>query len=238
MLDLSKNKIKWIRSLHRKKARDQENCFVVEGEKIVREVLNNHPDSIELICAREDFDGPADRCFQVGEREMKQISGLNTPPSVLAVVRKKEWARATSKNVLVLDGIQDPGNFGTIVRTADWFGFDRIVCSSGTVDCYNAKAIQSTMGSVFSVSIEYRDLNEYLQTLGIPIYGALLDGCPIDECEISSPLALVVGNEGQGISEEIREHISHPVLIPGFGKAESLNVSVATGILLSRFAVL
>jgi TrmH family RNA methyltransferase len=231
---LSKNKIKLIRSLQAKKNRDSESFFVVEGEKMVEELLRDNPALVEFVVTTLN-NSSFDRCYQADERSMKEISSLKTPSSLLAVVRKLEVSTSTSNFVLALDGIQDPGNLGTIIRTADWFGVDRIVCSLDTVDCYNPKVVQATMGSIFRVAVEYTDLTEFLASSELPIYGALLNGKNLYETELQIPSILLIGNEGKGISPSAQAHIDHPVFIPSYGKAESLNASMATGILLAEF---
>ncbi|GAB5418109.1 MAG: RNA methyltransferase [Crocinitomicaceae bacterium] len=165
---------------------------------------------------------------------MKSLSGLTNPSSLLAVVRKPKFQETTTGWTLVLDGVQDPGNMGTIIRTADWFGISEIVCSINTVDNFNPKVVQSTMGSIFRVQVRYENLEEYLKNEDRPIFGALLEGENMHSIAIPEKGVLLMGNEGKGISDALLDKISHPIHIPGSGGAESLNVAVATGILLSR----
>ncbi len=236
MESLSKNKIKWIRSLRQKKNRDKENLFIVEGEKIVREFLSDWSESIVCICATEtdiDFNG---EIYSIDERVLKDLSSLKTPNKYLAVVRKPHFKNVMNQFVLAVDGVQDPGNMGTILRTADWFNVDKVVCSKETVDIYNSKVIQSSMGSIFRIPVEYVNLAEFIETSTIPTYGALLEGENIYKMNCSKPAVIVVGNEGKGISDEIVNRIEHKLHIPAFGGAESLNVSIATGIILSEFS--
>jgi RNA methyltransferase, TrmH family len=232
---LSKNKIKWIKSLHYKKHRDSEGVFVVEGDKMVSELIEFWKDQIDFICTSDfsfEFDG---NLFVTDEKTIKEISSLTTPNKLLAIVKKPNLSVKKTELILALDGIQDPGNFGTIIRTADWFGVDLIVCSKGTVDVLNSKVVQSTMGSLFRVPIIYEDLAEYLSNSELPIYGALLEGKNVYDETLSKKAIVVMGNEGAGISEEIQKLIQYKIHIPQFGGAESLNVAIATGILLSEF---
>jgi len=233
---LSKNKIKWIRSLRLKKNRDQEQLFVVEGEKMVRELMAEWPSSIHCICTSEDLIDWSGEAYQTDERTLKEISQLQTPNKFLAVVKKPIIKANKEDFIIVLDGIQDPGNMGTILRTCDWFNVDKIICSNTTVDIFNTKVIQSSMGSLFRIPVEYVNLHEYLSSAELPIYGALLKGENVYSQSFSQRGIIVMGNEGYGISEEIKALIQHPIHIPRFGGAESLNVSVATGILLSEFS--
>ena len=222
--------------MHRKKVRKEEGFFLVEGEKIVKELSERHPEVIDCICTTDSNLNLHANIFSVDGKEMKQISTLQNPSKLVAVVKQKKWIEPTSKSVLVIDELQDPGNLGTIIRTADWFGFDRIICSMNTVDCYNSKVIQSAMGSLFSVQIEYHELANYLDACELPIYAAMLDGEPISKESLGGPCALLVGNEGQGIRSELLPFIDHRIKIEGKGKAESLNVAIATGILLSQMS--
>ncbi len=235
MDSLSKNKIKWIRSLRLKKNRDREQCFVLEGEKMVLEVLSEQPENVLCLCVERDPPEFAGEMYTVSHQIMKEISSFVTPHKYLAVVRMPQFEEKNDNLVLVVDSVQDPGNMGTILRTADWFGVDRVVCSRETVDVFNPKVIQSTMGSVFRVPVEYTDLAHYLAGSTLPVYGALLEGASMYEYHFKGRGILVVGNEGKGIDPGLHQYINHPVHIPGKGGAESLNVAVATGILLSAF---
>jgi RNA methyltransferase, TrmH family len=235
--ELSKNKIKWIRSLQEKKYREAEGRFVVEGEKMVREALDLIPERVELVVHLHEFYPGELSCetLACNERELKQISFLQTPNKMLAVLKKGMNPLTQKGLVLALDGIQDPGNLGTIIRTADWFGLESIVCSTDTVDCYNPKVIQASMGSIYRVNLHYTDLHSFLSDSEKPIYGALLEGKNIYQMDLSNDGILLMGNEGKGIRPELISHIKVPITIPRFGMAESLNVAVATAILLSEF---
>ena len=233
METLSKNKIKWIRSLRLKKNREKEQCFIVEGEKMVNEIALQNPDLVQFICSTEkDFESIT--TYSVDEKSMKEISSLKTPNKLLAVVNFPKMEVSLGGITLLLDGVQDPGNMGTIIRTADWFGVNTIVCSKETVDCWNSKVIQSSMGSVFRIPIVYTDLKEFIQESEKPVIGALLEGKNMYESNLPSEANVIMGNEGNGISQELQQFITYPVLIPGYGGAESLNVAVATGIVLAE----
>ena len=233
---ISKNKIKWIRSLKMKKNRDLLQLFVVEGEKMVLELIKDWPEQIDCIVSMDPTFVYHGDCFYSDERKMKEVSQLTTPNKLLAVVRKTLTTSFSETNtILALDGIQDPGNMGTILRTADWFGITDIICSKQCVDVFNSKVIQSTMGSIFRLNIHYIDLKNFLQKTKLPIYGALLEGENVYNKELKKGI-IVMGNEGNGISEEILPLITQPIHIPKFGNSESLNVAIATGIIPSEFA--
>ena len=233
METLSKIKIKWIRSLRQKKSRQKEGFFVVEGEKMVLELLESFPEKIKFVCTL-NHSFPGVQCFVTDERGMKEISTLQTPNKLVAVVELPTPVSVESDITLALDGVQDPGNMGTIIRTADWFGITRIICSKETVDCYNSKVVQASMGSIFRVSIEYIDLAYFLEKSTLPVLGALLDGKNMYQSNLPSKCILLMGNEGNGIHQNLLPSISHPILIPKHGNAESLNVSIATGIILAE----
>ncbi len=226
---------KLIRSLEQKKYRDRHGLFVVEGPKAVREFMKYQEPEILLT----DIE------------EIRQVSFLKHPQDMLAVFNTS----ATKANlnlsprsggvggglILALDGVQDPGNLGTIIRIADWFGIKKIVCSKETADAYNPKTVQATMGSLARINIIYvESLAEWLQSQpeGTPIYGTLLDGNNIYEQDLTQEGVIVMGNEGNGISEEVRKLVTHKLLIPSFSDgdtAESLNVAIATAITCSEF---
>jgi len=236
---ISKAKIKWIRSLQQKKQREQEQVFVVEGEKMVLEGLEIP--TLELVCLVVHKDAQAlvsDRStaavFLAGTTKMEQISGLKTPNKLLAVFQRPKWPKTTPGFQLALDSVQDPGNMGTILRLADWFGIETIVCSNETVDCYNPKVIQASMGAIFRIRVQYTDLRQYLSTANVPVYGALLNGNNYRSVDYASNGILLMGNEGNGISEQLLPLVTQPVTIPRVGQAESLNVATATAILLAE----
>lgn len=244
METISNQKIKWIKSLHLKKNREKENLYLVEGEKIVNELIQNFPELIRLIVCKGSFAEKSlelkairkEFVFQANTEEMERISTLNTASTVLAVVEKFQTkAIDASKSLLLLDGIQDPGNLGTIIRTADWFGIDQILCSPTTVDLYNSKTLQATMGSFLRVNLQYEDLKPFLIENQEKVYAALMDGIPYQQISKENVEIILLGNEGNGISQALIPLLKNQITIKGKGKAESLNVGVACGILLSYF---
>lgn len=234
MESLSKNKIKLVRSFQRKKSRDEYGMFVLEGRKSIMEAITDHPELIEFIVSSDDSIKLHDKHYFLQGEELKKISGLSSSSGWIAVLKKPKVDPTEQDLIVVLDGVQDPGNLGTIIRTCDWFGVNRIICSKDTVDCFNEKTVQATMGSIFRVQIEYTNLEEFLATYDNPIYGALMEGENVFSHELAPKGALVLGNEGNGVRSEIQQLISHPLHIPGEGKAESLNVAIAGGILIAE----
>ena len=236
---LSKAKIKWVKSLHHKKTRDVEKCFVVEGEKMVKEGLEHFSiHLLHLFVINTSFEEVPEEfhhlTVMVNQRELEQLSDLKTPNKFVAVFRKPTPTEFNEKFALVLDGVQDPGNMGTIMRLADWFGVETIICSTDTVDIYNAKVVQSSMGAIFRVEVIYTNLLSFLESSTQPKYGALLNGQPFKSVKYASNGLLIMGNEGNGIRPEIQALIDVPVTIPRIGGAESLNVGTATAILLAE----
>ncbi len=237
---LSKKEVKYIQSLCHKAQRDQDRVFVAEGPKLVEELLAGNCSIVNVYALKQwtDTHAPANvSVTEINESDLERISQLSTPNQVLAVVKQMETPaqlQTTGQLTLVLDGIQDPGNLGTIFRIADWFGIKQVVCSTDCADRYNSKVVQSTMGSIARVQCWYTDLNEWLPGTQVPVYGALLQGDNIyAKIKISEGI-LVIGNESKGIREPLLPFISHPVTIPKKGDAESLNAAVATGIILSH----
>lgn len=236
---LTKNKIKYIQSLYQKKQRELHQQFVIEGEKMIVEAIEAIPDKFDSLYVTSAFHHPIPNNIQailLKEDELKRISSLTTPNKALAVVNMWNVEAKESHVTLVLDKVQDPGNLGTIIRLADWFGVSKLVCSNDTVDFRNPKVLQATMGSVFRVQVEYCDLHNFLSTTDLPIYGALLEGENVYQMQLSQKAILIMGNEGNGISEDVKSLIKYPIHIPRIGEAESLNVSTATAILLSEFS--
>lgn len=237
---VTKNQIKRIKSLHQKKYRKEHQLFIAEGIKVIQELLQSSFVLDHLyVTNKMDFGVPAHQVTRVSADDLKKMSALTTTPNCLAVfhclasktIDFSDW-------VVALDDIRDPGNLGTIIRLCDWFGISHIVCSSETVDCYNPKVIQATMGSVSRVNIVYTDLTELLQTAEVPLYGTFLGGENIYEMKEVKPGVIVMGNEANGISAEIEALISRKITIPRFGnlqQTESLNVAMATSIVLSEF---
>jgi TrmH family RNA methyltransferase len=236
---ISKSEAKYIQSLCHKKQRQQEGLFIAEGPKLVEELLSSNY-TIHKLYALGDFIASSqqqlDNMVEVNEAELERISGLQTPNKVLAIVQQKEAAEPVVKGKLnlVLDGIQDPGNLGTIIRIADWFGIGNIICSNDTAELYNPKVIQSTMGSFVRVNVWYGNLEAFLSNNKVPVYGTLLEGKSIYEMDKPKEALLVIGNEGKGIRENVLPFVKHPVTIPRMGGAESLNAAVATGLILSH----
>ncbi|WP_300359306.1 RNA methyltransferase [Fluviicola sp.] len=167
-------------------------------------------------------------------KELEQISELKTPNKCIAIFRRPDTVLLSDQFTIVLDGIQDPGNLGTILRLADWFGVKQLVCSKDTVDCYNPKVIQSSMGAIYRVIVHYTDLASYLRNSPQQKYGAMLNGKNYKETDYAENAILIMGNEGKGVRPEIEALIDFPVTIPRFGEAESLNVATATAILLAE----
>jgi TrmH family RNA methyltransferase len=234
---LNRNEAKYIQSLYHKKNRDEEGLFIAEGVKIVDELINADF-NIKKIYALKDWIGMhsiTQNVTEINEDELKRISNFETPNKVLAVVQKKRSAQMPgleNKITLLLDGIQDPGNLGTIIRTADWFGIENIIASNDTADVYNPKVIQSTMGSIARVNVFYTELSAFLSTNKIPVYGAILNGENISTVQKLNECLLVIGNESKGIRKDIGPFIQKGISIPGQGHAESLNAAVAAGIIL------
>ncbi|CAN5548396.1 RNA methyltransferase [soil metagenome] len=243
---LSKTYTKYIQSLHHKKFRDAENSFIAEGNKVVLELLYSGKFECEQILGidvwlnenevaiRKNYKGPLQ---VVADHELEKISALSTPNNVLAVFKKATPQQPVVKGklILALDTMQDPGNLGTVIRIADWFGISDIVCSQNSVEMYNPKVVQSTMGSLGRVNVTYKNLYEWLQQLeGIHIFAAALDGKNIKEIDSVKEGVLIIGNESKGISYEIMALANQKITIPKMGHAESLNAAVATGIILSH----
>ncbi len=238
---LSKNEIKHIQSLYHKKQRDEKGLFLVEGKKMAQELLNSnfliHKIYATTVWLQQN-DAQKPITTIVTDDELKKISQLTTPNEVLMIV---EAIKASTPKIfnqqltLVVDDLQDPGNFGSIIRIADWFNIPQIICSNNTVDVYNFKVLQATMGSFLRVHIAYTNLEDYLSKTNQPIYGALLKGNNIFETQLIKDGYLIIGNEGKGISNSLQQLITNPITIPKFGSAESLNAAIATGIIVSHF---
>jgi TrmH family RNA methyltransferase len=237
---LTKNQIKLITSLSQKKFRNQHQLFIVEGRKGVNEFLNSSLELHHLFSTADDFKIELDKCSIITEAELKKISNLKTPNSVLALFKIPTTKTVdSSKLILALDDIRDPGNLGTIIRLCDWFGIEDVICSIGTVDCYNPKVVQATMGSLTRISIHYLDLEKFLKLSAVPKIGAYMEGENIYNYTLSQSGILVMGNEANGISPKIEGLIDKKITIPRFGNlksTESLNVATATAIFLSEFS--
>jgi len=237
---ISKATIKFIKSLQIKKYRKQEQCFVVEGAKSVLELLQSDFETT-LIVGTDEFinqlNNPRAHVIPATEKELQGLGEFQTNTGALAVARMKANERpVVSGNEigLVLDDIRDPGNLGTIVRIADWYRINAIIASEETADFYNSKVITSSMGSFTRLHVYYADLSEYLRSRDvskITTWGAFLDGQDVHDCDFSSGGLVVIGNESRGISPEIEKLITRRITIPRYGKAESLNAAIATGII-------
>lgn len=247
-MELSKSKTGIYAQLSRRKIRERNGLFIVEGYKSVADTIDSF--QIEAIIITEGSSVPAawhDKApiYEAYAQQISKISSLSTPPDVIAVYHIPERfydrlpAPDKSKLYLVLDGVQDPGNLGTIVRTAHWFGIDRIYASRDTADIFNPKTVQSTMGSLGKVDIVYCELYDLLKdNPEMPVFGTLLDGKNIYEAPLTEHGFIIMGNEGKGITEPIRKLITSPLLIPPYDSknhSESLNVAIATAVVLSQF---
>lgn len=235
---ISKADIKHIRSLQRKKFRDQHQCFVIEGYKMLKAALAHRPELVETIYTtdpRQLSDIEDHTIIPISDKVLQQISSLRNPQSVIAICRKPDEVSIDAPLILALDTIQDPGNMGTILRLAAWFGIEHIVASEGCADIFNPKVVQASMGGVFTVNLRTCDLKHYLSETNQPIFGAVLEGKNIYQEDLPPRGIILMGNEGNGIDNNLLPLISHPVSIPKIGSGESLNVAMATGILLSEF---
>ena len=231
-----KSELKLIKSLQQKKYRNEHGLFVVEGKKTLEELLDASvapyklyaTDSSELSLANT-------KVARISDRELRQISSLKNPNGFLGVFHiPKEMATVETDWILMLDGVQDPGNLGTIIRLCDWFGISSVICSLDTVDCYNSKVLQATMGSIARVQVHYESLESFLEHTKLPVYGTFMDGISVQAQHLPEKGIMVMGNEGKGISDAIAKHCTHRLAIPQYEKAttESLNVATATAILL------
>jgi RNA methyltransferase, TrmH family len=237
---LSKSQISFIKSLHQKKYRKEHGLFIVEGLKSIKEFFQSSYQIHTIFYNSEQYNLlpklPANiNLFEVKNAELDKISALQTSQGFLALIhipKNRELALTALKNqfTLVLDGVQDPGNMGTIIRTADWFGFKNIICSADCVEVFNPKTVQATMGSLARVNIYEADLPALLAENTIPVFGALLDGESIYKTQWGAEGLVILGNEGKGISAEVIKKINKPVTIPRIGEAESLNVAVSAAI--------
>ena len=252
---ISKNKLKELAAYRLQKRCDEEAVFVVEGPKMAAEVLASRF-TVRVVCATAEWwEGErsklncgrrpcgakgeiSEECYEVSPAELERLSNFKTPNQVwMLVERQQNYPLPTTcyPLILALDHIQDPGNLGTMLRTADWFGVRRVVCSRDTVSCYNPKVVQASMGAVLRTQVDYVDLPAWLAACGMPVYGASLQGEPLPttHCPLPTHKVLLIGNESRGISPEAMAQVTHPVLIPNLGgTAESLNASVAAGILI------
>ena len=243
---LSKSQINLLKSLQHKKFRREAGLFLVEGQKSIVEFANS-PYQIETIYHIPAFDSKVLKLSQkinlceISVTDLERISSLKTPQDAIAQVRIPTWPALDRKALngrfsLVLDGIQDPGNMGTIIRIADWFGINNIICSDDTVDVYNPKVVQATMGSLARVKIYYTDLPVLLGSISLPVFGALLSGNNIYNTDFGDEGLILMGNEGNGIRAETGKMVTRAVTIPRIGGAESLNVAIATALFCSEIS--
>ena len=237
---ITKNQIKLIISLQQKKHRISNNLFLAEGEKVIRELLNSKFELVHIYCSENIFSDLNKNNYSIiDDNDLKKISALATPNNCLALFKMSNNIDSIDDNLtLVLDNIRDPGNLGTIIRLCDWFGISQLICSPDTVDFYNPKVIQATMGSLTRVNIIYTDLIDFLEKTKLPIYGTFMDSNSIYKTDLSEKAIVIMGNEANGISSTIEKLIKNRLSIPRFGtiqKTESLNVATATAIVLSEF---
>jgi len=241
---LSKSTISLLKSLQQKKFRIEHGLFLVEGYKSVIDFANSayqivtiyHTNGIDpkllKLSGKINFS-------EISLTDLEKISSLRSPQEIIALVKMPEWpvlnaSELKGKFSIALDSVQDPGNMGTIIRTADWFGIQHIICSTDTVDVYNPKVVQATMGSLAHVNVYYVELTEFLSSINIPIFGALLDGSNIYKMEFGTEGVVIMGNEGNGLRPELIKLVQKAVTIPRSGNAESLNVGIATAIFCSE----
>lgn len=244
---LTKKIAKYIQSLSHKKFRDEFRSFIAEGPKVVEELLMEKKFSVEWLIGTKDWfalnpsltdNVPPSNRIEVLPFQLESISQLKTPNEVLAVFKQPETDKlpaASGRISLMLDDLRDPGNLGTIIRIADWFGIPQIICSMETVDCFNSKVVQSTMGSLARVQIVYTDLADYIQAnQSVPLFGAVLNGQSIYEMPPLKEGIIIIGNESHGIQAPLLDRLTHKITIPKKGNAESLNAAVATAIIISH----
>lgn len=237
---ISKNQIKLISGLHQKKQRFANQLFFAEGIKVIQELLQSNFELEHLFTTQNDFEiVEFSKRVSITEQELKKISALSTPNTCLAVFKiPAENPIIDSGLIVALDDIRDPGNLGTILRLCDWFGIQQIICSKETVDIYNPKVVQATMGSITRVNVNYVDLKSFITNAKLPVFGTFMNGENIYQSVLPQNGIIIMGNEANGISAEIEKMVTSRLTIPRFGtlqKTESLNVATATAIVLSEF---
>ena len=235
-MTISNNDLKKYSSLNRKIKRKEHQLFVVEGEKICKELLKNDFE-FESIFATEDLQNKFPLSTVCSKKEIARISHLKSPSNVVAICKIPTYKinKEDKKPLIFLDNVNDPGNLGTIIRTLDWFGYNQLFCSKNTVDCFNNKAVMASMGSILRVNCHYIDFDEFQQLFPKHItFGTSLFGKNIGTVKLKTKSIIVIGNESNGVSKDIIAKLDNTIKIPGNGKAESLNVSVATGIVLNE----
>ncbi len=244
-MSLTKNEIKFIKSLHLKKNRTDQKLFIVEGVKLINELLIQDKFDIHTLYHTKDFNlktlKSSIKCIEVSVKDLERISNFKTPNKVLAVVKQvaNQNINYNENNlVLLLDDVSDPGNLGTIIRTADWFGVTQIIASKNTVECFNPKVIQASMGAIYRMNYFVEDLKDIIpkfKAQKFDILAAVIDGDNIFELNMPSKSVLVMGSESHGVSNEILSMVTQKISIPKFGQTESLNVAMATGIILAEY---
>jgi RNA methyltransferase, TrmH family len=249
---LSKNQIKLITSLKWKKFRDQHQLFIAEGIKVVPELLKSDFNIHSIYATKtwirdnnylfQNITELANLIYEIDQNELEKITQLTTPNEVLMLAKIPVdilmMENLSGKLSMVLDEVKDPGNLGTLIRIADWFGIENIICSNDSVDVFNSKVVQSTMGSISRVKIYYQELKKFFEKaieIKLPVYGALLEGKNIYQKELSNEGFILLGNESRGISKDLLPFITEKITIPRFGKAESLNISAAAAVICSEF---
>jgi len=241
---LSKSTISLLKSLQQKKFRTEHGLFLVEGYKSVIDFANSAYQIVTIYYTNAidpkllNLSGKIN-FNEISLTDLEKISSLRSPQEIIALVKMPDWPllkaeELKGKFAIALDGIQDPGNMGTIIRTADWFGIQHIICSADTVDVYNPKVVQATMGSLAHVNVYYTELTDFLGKIKVPVYGALLDGDNIYETDFGTEGVVIMGNEGNGLRPEIIRLVKKAITIPRWGNAESLNVGIATAIFCSE----
>lgn len=237
---VSKNQIKLITSLQQKKFRQTHKLFIAEGAKVIQEFLQSNFVLEHLFVTETIFtEVHNSQITTISESDLKKITCLATPNNCLALFKIPEQKKTVNSGLIVaLDDIRDPGNLGTIIRLCDWFGVSQIICSEQTVDVYNPKVIQATMGSISRVSVSYLNLENYIKEANSPVYGTFMDGKNVYNEVLPENAVLILGNEANGISNQLEQLVSNKIAIPRFGnlqQTESLNVATATAIFLSEF---
>lgn len=237
---ITKNQIRFVKSLQQKKCRIENNLFVVEGRKNVEELLKSNFSVQTLYCSKlKELPESANEYEEVSDNDMKRMSGMKTPPGILALVLVDNavWKKKTNGITILLDELKDPGNLGTILRTAEWFGVQRIICSNSSVEIWNPKVVQATMGAVFQIPVFYENLAEVIpefKSKGVKICSAVLGGENLYQTQFHKDTVIIIGSESHGISKEIVELSDKLITIPSFGKSESLNASIACAIIVGE----
>ena len=238
---INNSELKYIQSFAHKKHWAEESAFIVEGPKMVQELLRSNWTIKKIYATADWIQGQGVLpvpVVEVDQTMLERMSHMQTPYQVIALAEKESFLKQLPFDetfTILLDGIQDPGNLGTIIRTADWFGIKQILVSEDTAGFYNPKVLQSTMGSCFRVRVESVNLEAIVKANALPVYGALLKGSSMYETVIAPTGFLMIGNESKGIGNQLTKYVTHPIKIPKYGNAESLNAAVATGIILSHW---